>query len=947
MGSVKRVEQLEQVIIRFAGDSGDGMQLTGDRFTSETATLGNDLATFPDFPAEIRAPAGSLPGVSGFQVHFADHDILTAGDRPDVLVAMNPAALKANLADLPKGGTIIVNTDAFNDRTLQKAGYAASPLADASLGDYHIHEVALTSMTVGALKGIEGITPREAERSKNFFALGLMSWLYHRPVEGTIAFIEQKFAKRPEIVEANTKAFRAGWNYGETSEDFAVSYEVAPAPLAPGTYRQITGNTALANGLIAASKLSGLPLFLGAYPITPASSILEELAGRKEYGVVTFQAEDEIAAVGAAIGASFGGSLGVTASAGPGVVLKAETVGLAIALELPLLILDIQRAGPSTGMPTKPEQADLLMVLFGRNGESPVPVVAASTPSQCFDAAIEAVRIALKYRTPVYLLSDAYLANGSEPWLIPDVDALPDISTTFAEAGPEPFEPYLRDPETLARPWAIPGTPGLEHRIGGLEKADVTGAISYERRQPRPHGAAARAEGRGHRRRHPGARGGRPGRRRGAARGRVGIDVRADPGGRPPGAEAGRTRRARPPALPQSLPAQHRRRAPALPEGARAGDEPGPARDAPPRRVPRRRGVVHARPRPAADRGGARGGDHGDDGGGMTGNGLVQLTAKDFKSDQEVRWCPGCGDYAILAGVQSFLPELGIPRENLVFVSGIGCAARFPYYVQSYGMHSIHGRAPAIATGLATTRPDLSVWVVTGDGDALSIGGNHLIHALRRNVDVTILLFNNRIYGLTKGQYSPTSERGKVTKSTPLGSVDQPFNPLSIAIGAEATFVARAIDTDKQGTLEVLRAAAAHRGAAFVEILQNCNIYNDGAFDVVREEKDNRLYLRAGEEVRWGDKGVRMRPDGTLEIVDASVGGLLRHDPGRDDPGLAFALARLTWETAGGVPLGVFRSVSRPVYEDLVHEQVRTSIERKGEGDLRALLHGSDTWTIG
>ena len=802
-------------------------------------------------------------------------------------------------------------------------------------------------MTVGALKGIEGITPREAERSKNFFALGLMSWLYHRPVEGTIAFIEQKFAKRPEIVEANTKAFRAGWNYGETSEDFAVSYEVAPAPLAPGTYRQITGNTALANGLIAASKLSGLPLFLGAYPITPASSILEELAGRKEYGVVTFQAEDEIAAVGAAIGASFGGSLGVTASAGPGVVLKAETVGLAIALELPLLILDIQRAGPSTGMPTKPEQADLLMVLFGRNGESPVPVVAASTPSQCFDAAIEAVRIALKYRTPVYLLSDAYLANGSEPWLIPDVDDLPDISTTFAEAGPEPFEPYLRDPETLARPWAIPGTPGLEHRIGGLEKADVTGAISYDAdnhdrmvrlRAQKVAGIAADI---------PELEVDDPDGDGGAARGRVGIDVRADPGGRPPGAEAGRTRRARPPALPQSLPAQHRRRAPALPEGARAGDEPGPARDAPPRRVPRRRGVVHTRPRPAADRGGARGGDHGDDGGGMTGNGLVQLTAKDFKSDQEVRWCPGCGDYAILAGVQSFLPELGIPRENLVFVSGIGCAARFPYYVQSYGMHSIHGRAPAIATGLATTRPDLSVWVVTGDGDALSIGGNHLIHALRRNVDVTILLFNNRIYGLTKGQYSPTSERGKVTKSTPLGSVDQPFNPLSIAIGAEATFVARAIDTDKQGTLEVLRAAAAHRGAAFVEILQNCNIYNDGAFDVVREEKDNRLYLRAGEEVRWGDKGVRMRPDGTLEIVDASVGGLLRHDPGRDDPGLAFALARLTWETAGGVPLGVFRSVSRPVYEDLVHEQVRTSIEQKGEGDLRALLHGSDTWTIG
>jgi 2-oxoglutarate/2-oxoacid ferredoxin oxidoreductase subunit alpha len=470
------------VIVRFAGDSGDGMQLTGDRFTSETALLGNDLATFPDFPAEIRAPAGSLPGVSGFQVHFADHDILTPGDRPTVLVAMNPAALKTNLRDLPPGGVLIVNTDAFNERNLQKAGYGTNPLEDGSLEGYHLHEVALTSMTVEALKGIDAITPREAERSKNFFALGLMSWLYQRPTEGTLGFIAQKFAKRPEIVEANTRAFSAGYNYGETSEDFAVSYEIAPAKLAPGTYRQIMGNTALSYGLIAASQLSGLQLFLGAYPITPASSILEELARFKNFGVVTFQAEDEIAAVGAALGASFGGALGVTTSAGPGVVLKSETVGLAVALELPLLILDIQRAGPSTGMPTKPEQADLLMVLFGRNSESPVPVVAASSPSQCFHSAIEAARIALTYRTPVYLLSDAYLANGSEPWLIPDVAALPELSVEFATEpnDGDRFLPFLRDPQTLARPWAVPGTPGLEHRIGGLEKADGSGNVSYD-----------------------------------------------------------------------------------------------------------------------------------------------------------------------------------------------------------------------------------------------------------------------------------------------------------------------------------------------------------------------------------------------------------------------------------------------------------------------------------
>jgi 2-oxoglutarate ferredoxin oxidoreductase subunit alpha len=479
----KPVEQLSQVIVRFAGDSGDGMQLTGSQFTSETALLGNDISTLPDFPAEIRAPAGSLPGVSGFQLHFADHDILTPGDAPNVLVAMNPAALKTNLRDLPKGGTLIVNSDAFNDRNLQKAGYAVNPLEDGSLAEWQVHLVPLTSLTVGALKDVEGVTSREAERSKNMFALGLMSWLYGRPIEPTIEFLEEKFGdRRPEIAAANIKALQAGHAFGETTETFAVTYEVKPAPLRPGTYRNITGNQALSYGLVAASKLSGLPLFLGAYPITPASAILEELAGYKEFGVRTFQAEDEIAAAGAAVGAAFGGMLGVTTSAGPGIVLKAETIGLAIMLELPLVICDIQRAGPSTGMPTKPEQGDLLMVLFGRNSESPVPVVAAHSPSDCFDAAIEACRIALKYRTPVYLLSDAYLANGSEPWLLPEIDSLPDISTTFTtepNAG-DAFLPYLRDEKTLARPWAVPGTPGLEHRVGGLEKADGSGNISYD-----------------------------------------------------------------------------------------------------------------------------------------------------------------------------------------------------------------------------------------------------------------------------------------------------------------------------------------------------------------------------------------------------------------------------------------------------------------------------------
>jgi 2-oxoglutarate ferredoxin oxidoreductase subunit alpha len=477
----KSVEQLEQVIIRFAGDSGDGMQLTGGRFTSETALFGNDLSTLPDFPAEIRAPAGSLPGVSGFQIHYADHDILTPGDAPHVLVAMNPAALRTNLKDLPRGGTLIVNSDAFNDRNLQKAGYSSNPLEDGTLDEYQVHEVPLTSLTLEALKEVD-VTKREAERSKNMFALGLMSWLYTRPTEGTVSFIAEKFAKRPEIAEANTRAFRAGYAFGETSEGFATQYEVAPAQLPPGTYRNITGNQALGLGLIAASTLSQLPLFLSAYPITPASEILHDLARHKNFGVRTFQAEDEIAAAGAALGASFGGALGVCTSSGPGVILKMETIGLAVTLELPLVILDIQRAGPSTGMPTKPEQADLLAVMFGRNAESPLPVVAAATPGDCFDAAIEGARIALKYRTPVFVLSDAYLANGSEPWMLPDVSKLPDISVEFAEQPnvDGSFMPYQRHPETLARQWAIPGTPGLEHRIGGLEKEDVTGNVSYD-----------------------------------------------------------------------------------------------------------------------------------------------------------------------------------------------------------------------------------------------------------------------------------------------------------------------------------------------------------------------------------------------------------------------------------------------------------------------------------
>ncbi|MEA2460885.1 MAG: 2-oxoglutarate/2-oxoacid ferredoxin oxidoreductase subunit alpha [Actinomycetota bacterium] len=472
-------KEVDRVVIRFAGDSGDGMQLTGERFTSASAFFGNDLSTLPDFPAEIRAPAGTLAGVSAFQIHFSDHDILTPGDQPGVLVAMNPAALKANLKDLITGGLLIVNEDSFEDRNLEKAGYFANPLDDGSLDGYQVFKIQMTKMTIEAVKDM-GLNKKEAERSKNMFALGVICWMYSRPLEPTIEWLEKKFAKKPAIAQANIACLKAGHAFGETAELSA--FEIKPATLAPGRYRRITGNQALAYGLIAASVQAKLPMFLGSYPITPASDILHELSRHKNFGVRTVQAEDEIAAVSMAIGAAFSGHLGVTTTSGPGLALKSEAIGLALSLELPLIIVDIQRGGPSTGLPTKTEQSDLLQAMYGRHGESPLPIVAAYSPPSCYWAAIESARIALKYMTPVILLSDGYLANGAEPWRIPSTEKLPDISVKFASQPNvgEDFWPFLRDEQTLARPWAIPGTPGLEHRIGGLEKADGTGNISYD-----------------------------------------------------------------------------------------------------------------------------------------------------------------------------------------------------------------------------------------------------------------------------------------------------------------------------------------------------------------------------------------------------------------------------------------------------------------------------------
>ncbi|MGA1572099.1 MAG: 2-oxoacid:acceptor oxidoreductase subunit alpha [Ilumatobacteraceae bacterium] len=478
-------EVLDRLVIRFAGDSGDGMQLTGDRFTSVSASFGNDLSTFPDFPAEIRAPAGTVNGVSSFQVQISDHDITTPGDEPTVLIAMNPAALKADLHRLEQGGTLIVNTDAFDERNLEKAEYASNPLEDGTVTNYRVLRVPMTTLTKDACAP-HGVKTRDAERSKNFFALGLVSFMYSRPTEPTIEWIAEKFAKNEQVLAANTAAFKAGFNFGETTEMVGQRYEVKPATLPAGEYTSITGNTALAWGLIAAGQLADLPVTLGSYPITPASDILHELSKHKNFGVRTVQAEDEIAAIGVALGASFAGHLGITTTSGPGVALKSETISLAVSIELPMIIIDIQRGGPSTGLPTKTEASDLNLAIYGRHGEAPLPVVAAKSPADCFNAAIEAARIALKYRTPVILLSDGYIANGSEPWMLPDLSTYEKISVPFATTtngtnseGEDVFLPYLRDPETLARPWAIPGTPGLMHRVGGLEKQDVTGNVNY------------------------------------------------------------------------------------------------------------------------------------------------------------------------------------------------------------------------------------------------------------------------------------------------------------------------------------------------------------------------------------------------------------------------------------------------------------------------------------
>ncbi len=662
--SANHVEEREHVVIRFAGDSGDGMQLAGMHFTNETALAGNDLSTLPDFPAEIRAPAGTLAGVSGFQLHFSSQDVFTPGDTPDVLVAMNPAALKVNVGDLQPNGILIVDKEQFTEQNTKKAEFATNPLTDGSLDRFQLFQVEISKLTINALRDMQ-LPTRTMMRSRNFFALGLTSWLFHRPIEPTIKWIEQRFKKNAPLAEANVRVLKAGYNFGETTEMFRTSYRVKPAAIAPGHYRNITGNAATALGFVAAARRAGRPLFLGSYPITPASDILHELSTYKNFNVYTFQAEDEIAGVGAALGAAFGGAVAITTTSGPGVCLKAETINLAVSVELPLVIADIQRGGPSTGLPTKTEQADLLLALYGRNSDSPVPILAPATPAECFRTAFEAVRIAVTYMTPVFLLSDGYLANGAEPWEIPKADSLPPIEIQF-RTDPKGYYPYLRDPTTLSRPWAIPGTPGprAPHRRPREGLPDRQRQLRTG--QPRADGAGALPQDRRHRARDPADRDPRPRGRRPAGD-RLGKHVRCDRVGDPRAARGRKEGLARAPALPQPAAFRPRRHPGAVQEGAGAGAEPRPTAQGAARRVP------HRRRRPEQDPGTAVQGERDHRQGAAPAGGMKKmssnaavpkLTRKDFVTNQDVRWCPGCGDYSILAQVQKLLPELGVPREK-------------------------------------------------------------------------------------------------------------------------------------------------------------------------------------------------------------------------------------------------------------------------------------------
>ncbi|KAK3582604.1 hypothetical protein CHS0354_024158 [Potamilus streckersoni] len=930
---------LEDVTILFAGDSGDGIQLTGAQFGETSAILGNDLNTFPNYPAEIRAPAGTLASVSGFQVHFGSKLIFTPGDEADVLVVMNAAALKANLNKLKEGGIIIANTGGFDDKNLTLSKTPANPLENGSLSQYQVYQVDITKLTQTALEGL-GLGTKEMHRSKNMFVLGLVYWLYNKTLDHSINNLNAKFKKNPTILEANLRALKAGYHYGETVEIFSTRYEVKPAKMKPGQYRHITGNQAASLALISASQISKLPLFFGSYPITPASDILHDLAKYKNFGVRTFQAEDEISAVCSAIGASYGGSLGVTSTSGPGMDLKSEAVGLAISMEIPLVVIDVQRGGPSTGLPTKTEQSDLLTAMFGRHGEAPAIVLAASSPSNCFTFVYEACRLSLEYMTPVICLLDGFIANGTEPWLYPNVSDLPNINVTFAtprNSNEEPFLPYKRN-EKLVREWAIPGTKGLEHRIGGLEKADVTGEVSYD---PDNHERMTflRAE----------------------KIARLAQDIpelsistgveRGDVLLLGWGGTFGNLKTATLELVEEGYKVGHAHlhylnpfprnlghilshfKKVIIPE-LNTGQLIRLIRD---RYLVPAIGLNKVQGLPFK---------------------VKKLQPKDFASNQDVRWCPGCGDYSILKQVQTVLPELGVEKEKMVFVSGIGCSSRFPYYMNTYGMHTIHGRATAIATGLKISRPDLDVWVITGDGDSLSIGANHFVQILRRNVDVNILLFNNEIYGLTKGQYSPASQMGLVTKSTPFGSVDSPLNPLALSLGSDGTFIARTMDRDIPHLRSMITRAHSHRGTSLLEIYQNCVIFNDAVFEPFTEKAtkaENDLFLEHGKPLLFGktnNKGIKL--DGLKPVcVDLknekeSVNDLWIHD--EHDLTKASLLTRFfelpNSELFLPRPFGVIYEKDKPTYDRNVNEQIETITKTRGKGNLDSILSGNETWTI-
>lgn len=986
------VKEIEQVVIRFSGDSGDGMQLAGNIFSTISATVGNGISTFPDYPADIRAPQGSLTGVSGYQVHIGEDDVLTPGDKCDVLVAMNAAALKTQYKYAKPQATIIIDTDNFTAADLRKACFVEDDfIGELGINTDRVVACPMTQMVKETLKD-SGLEMKTILKTRNMFALGIVCWLFNRDRHLVADFLHKKFERKPAIAENNIKVVEAGYNYAaNTHASVPATYRIESRHKHPGRYMDITGNKAAAYGLIAAAERSKLKLYLGSYPITPATDILIELSKHKSLGIITVQSEDEIGACSSAIGAAFAGALAVTSTSGPGISLKSEAMNLAVMDELPLVVVDVQRGGPSTGMPTKGEQTDLLQVLVGRNGESPMPVIAPVSPSDCFTAAYQACKMAVEHLTPVVLLSDAYIANGSAAWRLPDVDKLPNIQPHYATSDMSgTYKPFHRDPESLSRYWAIPGHKGFTHIIGGLEKDGISGEISNN---PDNHDRMVRL--------------------RAAKVARIQVpDIKvlgdvddADLlivgfGGtfghlyqaldelqnRGHKVALAHFKYINP--LPKNAAEVLRRYPRVVVAEQNLGQFAAYLRMRVDGFVPYQYNKIEGQPfkvaalvesfekilaSPAIQQGGAastnvpvvpplREGEGVESASGS--KSIIEIddndepqtfTPQDFKHGQP-RWCPGCGDHMFLMALHKAMAKIGVAPWHTAVISGIGCSSRLPYYMNTYAMQTIHGRAAAVALGAKVINPKLTVWQVSGDGDGLAIGGNHFIHAVRRNIDINMILLNNRIYGLTKGEYSPTSPRGFVSKTSPYGTVEDPFRPAELCFGARGRFFARAVANDVPATEEILCAANNHKGTSVCEILQNCVIFNNGAYDPIYTHdgrKKNAIYVRHGQPLVFGENneyGLIQMGFG-LRVVKIGENGftindILIHDAHAEDDTLQLALAMMDTRDGFPVALGVIRDVDSPTYDACVNTQIEEVKAKKKYHTFNELLETNDIWEV-